>query len=250
MKQLVRMLMATSLLLGAAPFARTEAPPNVATTDKLADARMAEAKGDMARLHNDYPLAATYYQQALRVENQNAELNNKLGVAELKTGNKGSARKYFSRAVHYNPQFATALNNLGAVDCLDQKYKPAVSYLKQALALDETQAATHINLAEAWIGLGDTDRAMTEYTRALELDPDALSENENGVLARVSTPEQRARTAYILARTYAKRGNLEGALDYLQRAKEGHYPDLAKVYSDPEFAPLWKDPRLAKIVKR
>jgi tetratricopeptide (TPR) repeat protein len=122
--------------------------------------------------------------------------------------------------------------------------------LKQALALDETQAATHINLAEAWIGLGDTDRAMTEYTRALELDPDALSENENGVLARVSTPEQRARTAYILARTYAKRGNLEGALDYLQRAKEGHYPDLAKVYSDPEFAPLWKDPRLAKIVKR
>jgi len=250
MKRLVRMLMTASLLIGAAQFAKTDPLTNAAGTDKLSDARMAEAKGDMARIHNDYPLAATYYLKALRVDSKNAGLYNKLGVAELKSGDKGSARKYFGRAVHYDPQFAIALNNLGAVDCLDRKYKPAVSYLKQALALDETQAATHINLAEAWIGLGETDRAMTEYTRALELDPDALSENQNGVLARVSTPEQRARTAYIIAKTYAKRGNMEGALEYLSRAKEGHYPDLAKVYSDPEFTPLWKDPRLAKIIKR
>jgi tetratricopeptide (TPR) repeat protein len=244
------MLMAAGLLICELPYGRSELLPNVATVDKLAAARTAEENGDLARIHSDYAQAVFYYRKALRVDRQNAELYNKLGVAELKSGDKGSARKYFTRAVQYNPQFAIALNNLGAVDCLDRKYKPAVSYLKQALALDETQAATHVNLAEAWIGLGETDRAMTEYTRALELDPDALSENDNGVLARVSTPEQRARTAYIIARSYARRGNLEGALDYLQRAKEGHYPDLAKVYSDPEFAPLWKDPRLAKIIKR
>jgi pentatricopeptide repeat protein len=91
---------------------------------------------------------------------------------------------------------------------------------------------------------------MTEYTRALELDPDALSENENGVLARISTPEQRARADYIIAKSYARRGNFEQALEYLSRAKEDRFPDLAKVYADPEFAPLWKDPRLAKIIKR
>jgi Flp pilus assembly protein TadD len=250
MKQLVRMLMAASLLICAAPYGRTDPLPNAATADKLAGARMAEEKGDLARIHNDYAQAVSYYLKALRVDRQNAELYNKLGVAQLKLGDKGSARKSFGRAVNYNPQYAIALNNLGAVACLDRKYKPAVSYLKQALALDETQAPTHINLAEAWIGLGETDRAMTEYTRALELDADVLSNSENGVLARVSTPEQRARAAYIIAKTYAKRGNLEGALEYLRRAKEGRYPDLAKVYVDPEFAPLWADPRLAKIIKR
>jgi hypothetical protein len=46
-----------------------------------------------------------------------------------------------------------------------------------------------------------------------------------------------------------KRGNIDGALDYLNRAKELHYPDLVKVYTDQDFAPLWQDPRLAKIVK-
>jgi tetratricopeptide (TPR) repeat protein len=250
MKKLVRMLMAASLLICAAPYGRTDSLPNVARADKLANAKAAEEKGDLARAHNDNALAASYYLTALRVDRQNADLYNKLGVAELKLGDLSAAHKYFVRAVKYKPQDAVALNNLGATACLDRKYKLAVGYLKQALALDEPQAPTHINLAEAWIGLGETDRAMTEYTRALELDPDALSENENGVLARVSTPQQRARAAYIIAKTYAKRGNLEGALEYLQRAKEGGYPDLAKVYTDPEFAPLWKDPRLAIIIKR
>jgi hypothetical protein len=70
------------------------------------------------------------------------------------------------------------------------------------------------------------------------------------VIAQVTTPEQRARVAYMIAKSYMKRGNLDGALDYLHRAKELRYPDLAKVYSDPDFTALWQDPRLAKIVKR
>jgi pentatricopeptide repeat protein len=53
----------------------------------------------------------------------------------------------------------------------------------------------------------------------------------------------------MIAKSYAKRGNLEGALDFLRQAKEQHYRDLANVYTDPAFAPLWKDPRLATIVK-
>jgi tetratricopeptide (TPR) repeat protein len=250
MKKLVMMLMATGLLFCAAPYGMTAPLQNGAMPDKLAGARIAEVKGDVARIRKDYVSAVSDYLSALRVDRQNAEIYNKLGVAELQLGDRSSAHKYFERSVKYNPQYAVALNNLGATACLDRKYKLAVGYLKQALALDEPQAPTHINLAEAWIGLGETDRAMTEYTRALELDPDALSENENGVLARVSTPEQRARADYIIAKSYVRRGNLEGALEYLQRAKEDRFPDLAKVYSDPEFAPLWKDPRLAKIIKR
>ncbi|MFY9748716.1 MAG: tetratricopeptide repeat protein, partial [Acidobacteriaceae bacterium] len=142
-----------------------------------------------------------------------------------------------------------ALNNLGAVYCLQRKYRPAVRYLKQALALDESKAATHLNLAEAWMGQHQTDRAMTEYARALELDADVLNTDKDGVFAQVSTPEQKALVTFMIAKAYAKRGNLEGALDFLRQAKDQHYHDLASVYTDPAFAPLWKDPRLATIVK-
>jgi pentatricopeptide repeat protein len=55
---------------------------------------------------------------------------------------------------------------------------------------------------------------------------------------------------FLLAKAYAKRGNMEGALEYLERAKENHYTELAKVYEDQVFSVLWTDPRLQKIVKR
>ncbi|MGD0939469.1 MAG: tetratricopeptide repeat protein [Terracidiphilus sp.] len=250
MKRLVMMLVATSLVMIAAPFGRTESIPETAAKDKVEAARVAEENGDLARLHKDNMKAVAYYQAAIRLSRQNAELYNKLGIVELKLDERGAARKQFAQAAKLDPRLTSALNNLGAVALLDKKYKSAASYFKQALALDESVASTHLNLAEAWMGLKQIDRAMTEYARALELDADVLSDSEGGAIAQVMTPEQHARVLFLIAKSYMKRGNLDGALDYLGRAKEGHYRDLASVYSDSDFAPLWKDPRLAKIVSR
>jgi len=249
MKKLVLMLIA-GLLIYAAPYGRTDPTPNPAANDQQAAAMKAEERGDLARVRENYSRAADYYYAALRVSPQDANLYNKLGIVELQQGQRGQARKHFTLALKYNPQLIAAVNNLGAVALMDRKYKAAVTYFKQALAVDETVAATHLNLAEAWMGLGETDRAMTEYGRALELDADILSSTQGGIIAQVTTPEQRARIAFLIAKSYMKRGNIDGALDSLRKAKELHYPDLSKVYSDPAFTALWEDPRLAKIVKR
>ena len=250
MKRLVMMLVATSLVMLAAPYGRTESVPETAKMDKIEAARVAEENGDLARLHKDNLRAAAYYQAAIRNSRQNAALYNKLGIAELKLGDRGYARKQFQQAVKLDPHLTAALNNLGAVALLEKKYKSAVNYFKQALALDESVASTHLNLAQAWMGLYQMDRAMTEYARALELDSDVLSNSEGGAIAQVMTPEQHAHVLFMIAKSYMKRGNLDGALDYLGRAKQGHYSDIAKVYSDSDFAPLWNDPRLAKIISR
>jgi len=216
--------------------------------NRFADA--AELKGDLARLHEEYNAAVNYYRTALRATPNSAKLENKLGIAYLQMGSRGSARKEFLKAIKIDPYFPNALNNLGAAYCLDKKYNPAIRYLKQSLALDESNASAHLNIAEAWAGLGEMDRAMTEYARALELNADILSGNPQGVMVHVNTPEQRARVDFLLAKAYAKRGNMEGALEYLERAKENHYTELAKVYEDQLFSVLWTDPRLQKIVKR
>jgi tetratricopeptide (TPR) repeat protein len=250
MRKLRMMLVAASLLICAAMYGKTITLPGAAKTEKLERARMAEERGDLARIYSDYATAASYYQSALRVKRQNALLYDKLGIAELLLGERGLARKHFALALKYNPRYVAALNNLGVVALLDKLYKPAVSYFNQALALDETNAHVHVNLAETWIGMNETDRAMAEYIRALELDADVLSGSNEGIQAQLSTPEQRARVSYIIAKMYMKRGNIEGALEYLRRAKEGNFPDLAQVYTDSDFSPLWKDPRLAKIIKR
>jgi len=250
MRTLAKMLMTLTLAMCAAGYARANATPDIPSADKLAAAKTAEQRGDQARSRDDYSTAAMFYLNAARSGSKSSALYNKLGITEFKLGYKGPARKFFVLAVKYDPHNFAAFNNMGALACVEKKYKPAVGYLKKALALDETNATAHLNMAEAWMGLGEIDRAMTEYSRALELDADILTAGRGGIVAQLSTPEQPALVSYLIAKAYAKRGNLDGALEYLQRAKEGHYADLAKVYSDQEFAGLWTDPRLQKIVKR
>jgi tetratricopeptide (TPR) repeat protein len=239
-----------ALAVAAPGFARSNFFADLPRTEQIRIAEAAELKGDLARIHEEYGGAVSYYRTALRANPGNAKIENKMGIAYLQMGNHGSARKAFVQAIKFDPHSVNALNNMGAVDCLDKKFNPAIRYLKQALALDENNASAHLNMAEAWAGLGEMDRAMTEYARALELNADILSGSNEGVMVHVNTPLQRARVDFLLAKAYAKRGNLEGALEYLERAKENHFADLAKVYEDQVFAGLWTDPRLQKIVKR
>ncbi|MFZ0632868.1 MAG: tetratricopeptide repeat protein [Acidobacteriaceae bacterium] len=252
MRTLILMMATAALITGPAANAWAHSSTDQSKTAAAQQtARNYEFKGDLARARDENASAVAWYYAATRYDNHDAALFNKLGIAQLKTGEMSASRKSFTDAVKRDPNFVDALNNLGAVYCLQRRYKPAVKYLKMALALDETKATAHLNLAEAWMGQKQMERAMTEYARALELDADILSSTDkDGVFAQISTPEQQAMISFLIAKAYAKRGNTEGALDYLQRAKEEHYRELASVYTDPVFAALWKDPRLTAIVKR
>jgi tetratricopeptide (TPR) repeat protein len=251
MKKLAMLLAVLTVSAGAATCAGAELAPDTHIIDASSQAaKAAEEAGDLARLHQDYANAAADYQKALRLDPTNSLLYNKLGIVEFKLQNERAARKSFNLAIKYDARNDQALNNLGALELVQRRYKPALNDLKQALALDESDASAHVNIAEAWMGLGQVDRAMTEYSRALELDADILTSSDVGVLAQVRTPEQEARIDFLIAKAYAKRGNADGALDYLGRAKNKRYPSLSEVYSDQEFALLWNDPRLTKIVKR
>ena len=250
MRRLMMTLAAASLLICAAPYGRANPLPGTLSADKLQKAKVAEEKGDLESIRGNYEWAAYEYRDAIHLSPRDPMLYNKLGIAQMKIGEFDQARHSFGQAVKVDPSNVDALNNLGAVYCLQRKYKPAVRYLKQALALDESKAVTHLNLAEAWMGQKQIDRAMTEYARALELDADILtSADKEGVFAQVQTPEQRAMVDFMIAKAYIKRGNIEGALDYLRRAKEQNFKNLSTVWEDPAFAPLWKDARLVEIVK-
>jgi tetratricopeptide (TPR) repeat protein len=239
------MAFGAATVVKADPFAA-----DVARVDKIKIAQTAELKGDLARIHEQFSEATGYYKEAIRATPGEAKLYNKLGISYLQLRDYGSARKAFSQAVKHDPRFINAYNNLGATECLNKKYSSSIRYLKKALELDEANAPAHLNMAEAWAGLGQMDRAMTEYARALELNADILSGSADGVQVRVSTPEQRGRVDYMIAMAYARRGNLDGALEYLERAKYEHFSGLSKVYEEKTFAQLWGDPRLEKIVKR
>jgi len=208
-----------------------------------------ESAGDVARVQKDYAIAMRYYGAALRKDKNNSLLYNKLGLTELQNNNLRAARSDFEKAAKRDPKYAEAVNNIGAVEYINKSYSSATKYFKKAIALDETRAVFHVNLGACWFNLDKLDHSLAEYTRALELDPDALDQSSrSGVMARVTTMEEQARYAYMMAKIYARRGDLENALRYLRKAKEEGYRNLASVYKEDDFTKMWQDPKLHEVV--
>lgn len=208
-----------------------------------------EKAGDVARAQKDYDLAIRYFQAGIRKDRKNATLYNKLGLAELKTNDFFAARYNFEKAVKINSKYAEAVNNIGAVEYMRRNYNGAAKYFKKAVALRETDAVYHVNLGAAWFSQKKMDRAMAEYIRAMELDPDALRQDtRTGIAAQISSPEERAQYSYLLAKAYAKRGDVEGCLQCLRKAKEDGYRNMTNVYRDEEFTALRGNPRLHEVV--
>ncbi len=208
-----------------------------------------EKGGDEARAQKNYELAVDYFKTALRKDRKNAVIYNKLGLTELKSNDLASARFYFERATKINPKYSEAVNNIGAVEYMRRNYGAAAKYFKKAVALEEARATFHVNLGAAWFSQKKMERAIAEYTRAMELDPDAFrTENKAGIAAQISSPEERAQYAYSLARAYAKRGDVEGCLQCLRKAKEDGYRNMANVYKDEEFSQIRGNPKLHEVV--
>ena len=74
MKKLTMMMMAASLLIGAASYARSEPAPSASSPDKMDAAKQAEAKGDLERARQEYFGAINQYKRALRFSPRECQL--------------------------------------------------------------------------------------------------------------------------------------------------------------------------------
>jgi len=225
------------------PLRRADTPPADATGVDL------EQRGDTLRAEKSYLDALDYYRAALAKQPASARLYNKIGINELQMARFSDARKDFERAIKCDRQFADAHNNLGVIFYLQKKYGPAIKRYQDAIKLREDSGSYYSNLGAAYFSKKDYVRASLAYNQALALDPDIFERtSHNGVLAQMSSPSDRARFYYVLAKLYAKSGVSDRSLQYLRRALEEGYKGIEDVYKDAEFAGLRKDPRFTELM--
>ena len=241
-------VVAAALAFGRPAWGSTDAGQRVVNVKSMSVAELEKA-GELCQIHKDYEGAIQYFREAVHKDRKSATLRNKLGLAELQAGQSDVARSDFEAAAKLHPKNADAFNNVGAVYFMQYKPGPAAKYFKKAVALDETRATFHANLGAAWFNQKKFERAINEYTRALELDPHVMEEHSRvGVSARVTNTEERGKFYYMLAKLQAKRGDLDGSLVYLKKAKDNGYRGLGNVYTEEEFRRLWSDERLTQLV--
>jgi tetratricopeptide (TPR) repeat protein len=85
------------------------------------------------------------------------------------------------------------MNNLFLLAPPKQRFAhgQAARYFKRALALHEDSASYHADLGAAWFAQNKVDRAIAEYTRAVEFDPDVFrKQGMAGISAQIASPEE------------------------------------------------------------
>lgn len=229
------------------------APPlrQVLTPPKDASAEELEKTGDQFRSAKQNLDAIDYFRAALVKNPNSASVYNKIGICELMLQRPKEASKDFEQAIKRNPKFADAYNNLGVSDYIRKKNSGAIKHYKKAIEIEADSASFYNNLGAAYFAKKDFEHAALSYAKAVQLDPTIFEHtSRTGIAAQVTSPEDRAKYDYIVAKIYAKAGDRDHSLEFLRKAMEDGYKELKEAYSDPEFAEVRKDPRFADLMKQ
>ncbi len=133
-----------------------------------ADAAFQFYLGDVAMMRGQLPQAEARYREVIKLQPDNAlALNNVAWL--LATGKKPGAVEMAERADRLLVNRPTIMDTLALALASDGQVAKAVAVLRQALAIDPSNAQIRLNLAKTLIQAGDKPSAKTELKEVLKL---------------------------------------------------------------------------------
>ena len=223
------------------------APPQTQTPSGPSRPKLApQERGDILMARKEYRLAIETYQEAPL----SAVILNKIGIAYHQLTELAAAEKYYTSAAKKDPAYTEAINNLGTIYYSRQSYRRAINQYKKVLRLKPDAASTLANLGSAYFARKQYELASEYYQKALAIDPEVF-ESRSGVgsVVRDRSVGDRPTFFYYLAKSYAKAGLNDRALDYIRKALEEGFKERKKFTEEPEFAGLQKDPEFLKLME-
>jgi tetratricopeptide (TPR) repeat protein len=183
----------------------------LATVERYGD--VCDAAGVSMQALGKTPEAIALFQEALRIEPDNADAHNHLGASLMGQGRLPEAIGHFERALLLRPNYAEAHNGLAIALFGLGKVPEAIGHFEQAVLLRPDYAEAHYNL-----GL-----ALMEQGRL----PEAIGHFEQAVLLRPNYAEAQ----YNLGVALREQGKLPEAIGHFEQAVRLK-PDDAEAQSD------------------
>ena len=136
------------------------------------NARMEDAMGLALARHGRYGEAIEHYEEALRIAPgySGARYNYAITLAEL--GRTDDAALEYIEAIRLNPRNANAHNNLGLILVDKGQIAKAIGLYSRGLSIDPNHPLIHFNLGEALMKLGRYEEAAAHFSAVLEVNPD------------------------------------------------------------------------------
>ncbi len=139
------------------------------------------------------PLGIDHYQNALRVDPANAEINYNLGLFYRDLNRMDEAKEQFQHMVsilHSGEYVANAYYQLGYFALQEENNKEAVEMFTKAIETDSQFVDAYAARGEAYENLGQFDNARADYNRALQ-----LVENFDKAIQGLNSIDKKLKTA-------------------------------------------------------
>ncbi|MCB1008596.1 MAG: tetratricopeptide repeat protein, partial [Acidobacteria bacterium] len=171
------------------------------------------------------------------------------------------------RALENDPLSLIIKGAVGDVLFYARRYEEAIALYRETLAVDANFLAGHTDLARSLEHVGRHDDAVAEFKIAQALVTKGPPEPSSGlahVYARMGRREEalaivdelvalkseRYVSSYGLASIFSCLGEVETALDWLDRAYEEHDQTLVWAKVHPRLDPLRDEPRFGRLLER
>jgi Flp pilus assembly protein TadD len=183
-----------------------------------------------------------------------------IGRKLLELGKIETAISEFQKAAAMDPKHGAALLNLGQAYERSNRTDEAIDAYRKSIELEPRNFYSRNNLGVLYDKQGKYDKAIAEFQNALNNEPNnaialknletakknrAVMQKRNAQISRaekqVEAKPKDPEPAYQLARLHASYGKKETAIEWLGKAIQLGYQDLAYVKADPAFAGIRKE---------
>ena len=164
-----------------------------------------------------YDMAISFYERALVLNPNNAEVCCNMGHAFRAKGDLGSAMSNYQKTLKLDPKYIEAYASIANIFKHRGELSAAIKNYKLALKINPNQAEICFNLGNALQDNYDLDAAIDAYNQALKIKPNF------------------AVVHYNMGMAFMEKGALEAALDSYKKAIKIN-PDYAEAYNNMGMA--------------
>lgn len=199
------------------------------------------------------------YERSLALGEGDADVLIRYAFYGARTGQFGPARKAVDRAITLDPLNPRAFRTLAAVLYAERRYAESIEPGQKALKLNPKMGVAHAAIGDALFAMGKFPEAVAAYraepSPSFALAGLAIVQNRLGDTAA----SQKALkdlisqfgdgASYQQAQVYAQLGQVDAALDALDRARKVGDGGLGYSRNDPMIDPLRKTPRFIALMQ-
>ncbi|MGH9735269.1 MAG: protein kinase domain-containing protein [Candidatus Acidiferrales bacterium] len=176
----------------------------------------------------DYPRALDAFQQVAELEPDIDAGFENVGNMYLQQGKYDQSIPYFKKALQIEPYFTT-YSNLGTSYFFLKQYANAVPMFEKAVALNPKDADVILNLADAYAGAGQPDKARATYQHAI-----------TSGFKELQTNPQDAGVMVDIGLSYAKTDNAAQALKFIRQARSIDKTNVDYIYAEAQVHAILK----------